>query len=199
MLKFLYLQIRLAHRGFLHHRYRQIASIMGHTIFITGGCRSGKSTHALARAQALGAETVFIATCRPGDAEMERRIARHRAERPAAWRTVEEYGPLADVLRSETQRDSAIILDCLTLYVSNLLVSDMPTGGIIENIREIAEIIAQGAANAIVVSNEVGWGIVPDNALARDFRDIAGTANQIVAARANEVICMIAGIPMRIK
>lgn len=172
---------------------------MGTMILITGGCRSGKSSYALKRAEALDRERVFIATCRPDDAEMTQRIARHQAERSAAWRTIEDYGSLIGTLETETRRGATLVIDCLTLYVSNLLLANEPSDAVISNVRELTAIIARGEATAIIVSNEVGWGIVPDNALARAFRDIAGTANRVIAESADEVYCMIAGIPIKIK
>lgn len=165
-------------------------------LFVLGGARSGKSRYALNRAEALPGALLFVATAQALDKEMDSRIARHREERGPRWRTIEEPFDLAAVVRAEAKADGVLLIDCLTLWASNLLLADQDidaaTGALVEALGE-----AQGPV--ILVANEVGLGIVPDNALARRFRDVAGTVNQAVAACVNEAVFMAAGLSMRLK
>jgi len=164
--------------------------------FVLGGARSGKSAHAQKLAQAaaarLGTAPVMIATAQALDAEMAERIARHRAERGAAWRTVEAPLNLADAVRVLKPGEVAVI-DCLTLWLSNLMHAEAEIGQMTDNL--LAELTAT-PAEVIVVSNEVGQGIVPDNAVARRFRDEAGRLHQAVAAGAVRTLVMFAGLPL---
>jgi len=164
---------------------------------ILGGARSGKTTHALRAAEAAAETTgrglVMIATAEALDGEMEERIARHRAERGPRWRTLEAPLDLAGALGQVGAAETAVV-DCLTLWVSNL----MHAGRDIE--METASLIAALAGrDVLLVSNEVGLGIVPDNALARRFRDAAGRLNQQVAAAADQVVFVAAGLPLVLK
>ncbi|MDR5652856.1 bifunctional adenosylcobinamide kinase/adenosylcobinamide-phosphate guanylyltransferase [Ruixingdingia sedimenti] len=165
------------------------------TILITGGVRSGKSLLAETRAAALPGRPVYIATAEPGDAEMAERIAAHRARRGAEWRTVEVPLDLAGALDA-TDGHGPRLVDCLTLWLSNLM-------GAGRNWRAEAEALAATLARqqspVILVTNEVGMGIVPANALARAFRDAAGGLNQRIAAMADEVILTVAGQPLKVK
>lgn len=165
-------------------------------LLVIGGARSGKSRHAQAMAEGAGTELVFIATAQAFDNEMSDRIARHRADRSAIWHTVEAPLALGEALLAEDRPDRVILVDCLTLWASNLLLADRDLEGAIADLD--ARITAM-AGRIILVSNEVGFGIVPDNALARRFRDLAGTLNQRVARIASQVDLVVAGLPQRIK
>ena len=161
---------------------------------VLGGARSGKSRFALARAESTSSRLVMIATAEALDAEMAERIARHRAERGARWRTVEAPLDLARALRSLTRDDCAVV-DCLTLWLSNLMHAERDLEA------EWAALIdaLAGPVDAILVSNEVGWGVVPDNALARRFRDEAGRLHQRLAGEAERVVLVVAGLPLILK
>ena len=186
---------------------------MGRLILVLGGARSGKSRFAQQLAQACSDEehrsVVYVATAEAGDEHMRQRIERHRRGRPSGWETVEAPQNVAAAVEATGDSAAAIIVDCLTLWISNLLLA----GGEEFNeaqaasreeaiLDEVATLIrAAGKANArvIVVSNEVGMGIVPLTSLGRIFRDIAGWANQALAQAADEVYVMWAGLPQRIK
>jgi adenosylcobinamide kinase/adenosylcobinamide-phosphate guanylyltransferase len=163
------------------------------TTLILGGARSGKTRHALRAAEATGRPLVMIATAEPLDAEMADRIAHHRAERGSRWRTIEAPLDLAGALRQVTPQETAVV-DCLTLWVSNLMHAehDLETAA-------AGLIAALAGRDVLLVSNEVGLGIVPDNALARRFRDAAGRLNQQVAAAADRVVFIAAGLPLVMK
>jgi adenosylcobinamide kinase/adenosylcobinamide-phosphate guanylyltransferase len=170
------------------------------TTLVAGGCRSGKSRQALELGEKLaGRRNLFVATCQPHDAEMAARIAHHRQERGRHWTTVEaplepdriivEQGPGADVL----------LIDCLTLWISNLMMVHKKDDGILQAVDRLHRAVAAPACPIILVSNEVGAGIVPENPMARRFRDLAGWCNQRMAAACNKVIWMVAGIAVPIK
>ncbi|MBX7200092.1 MAG: bifunctional adenosylcobinamide kinase/adenosylcobinamide-phosphate guanylyltransferase [Rhodospirillaceae bacterium] len=167
---------------------------MGFTL-ILGGARSGKSTFAQKEAEAAGGSLVMIATAEAMDREMSERIARHRAERGPAWRTVEAPIDLAHAIVGLKDSDSAVV-DCLTLWVSNLLMRGMnvgaETGGLIAALEACP-------ARLWLISNETGMGIVPENALARSFRDEAGRLHQRLAAKAAQVKLIVAGLPLTLK
>jgi len=166
------------------------------SLLVLGGARSGKSRYAQARAEALDAELVFIATAQAFDAEMAERIARHRDDRGARWTTVEAPVELAAAIRAECREDRVLLIDCLTLWTSNLLLAgrDIPAAT-----AELVAAIDAAAGPLVLVSNEVGLGIVPDNELARRFRDDAGRVNQQVAAAVDEAMFIAAGLPLRLK
>ncbi|MFH1421582.1 MAG: bifunctional adenosylcobinamide kinase/adenosylcobinamide-phosphate guanylyltransferase [Planctomycetota bacterium] len=172
---------------------------MGKFIFLTGGVRSGKSRFAVNMAKKISGDVTFIATCIPKDKEMKVRVEKHKKDRPAAWKTVEEEKDIASVLQSLGGKDAVAIVDCLTLLISNLLISGSSEREIINKIKEIVEATKQSTHTVIIVSNEVGCGIVPDSELGRKFRDITGSANQLVAAGASEVYFTVSGIPIKIK
>lgn len=169
---------------------------MGQLTLVTGGCRSGKSRFAQQLVEAACAQRIYLATATVLDEEMAHRVARHRADRDRSWRTIEAPLQVAERLHHP---DSAVLLDCLTLWVTNLMMAE----------RTDAEIEAAGAAlvaalrsapgPVVVVTNEVGLGIVPMNAMARRFRDLSGFLAQRVAAAADRVVWMVAGIPVCIK
>jgi adenosylcobinamide kinase/adenosylcobinamide-phosphate guanylyltransferase len=164
-------------------------------ILVGGGARSGKSRYALDLARRYGPRLVFLATAEPLDSEMEARIARHRAERAPEFSTIEEPFKIADVIR-DTKAD-AIVVDCLTLWLSNTMHAFGHK--LDEEIEQLAGAITQTSSTVILVTNEVGCGIVPDNDISRDFRDRAGFLNQRVAAAADEVYWMVFGCALRVK
>lgn len=166
------------------------------SLYVLGGARSGKSRYAQARAEALGGDPVFVATAEAFDDEMQGRIARHQADRDARWRTVEVPRDLPAAIDALSAREAVVLVDCLTLWVSNLLLAD---ADIARAASELCGAIARFEGHLILVSNEVGLGIVPDNALARQFRDAAGQLNQSVAAAASEVVLLAAGLPLTLK
>ena len=168
-------------------------------ILILGGCRSGKSSHALQLAEGMGQRRVFVATCVPHDDEMQTRVDRHRQERNDTWDTLEVPVDLADAITAHSPSADVMLLDCLTLWLSNLLMETQDVKQIRRWIDQLAEAV-KAAPNAVVlVSNEVGAGIVPENRLARLYRDLAGWTNQAVAAACNRVVWTVAGIPVTIK
>jgi adenosylcobinamide kinase / adenosylcobinamide-phosphate guanylyltransferase len=170
------------------------ANSAGHSVLLLGGARSGKSRIAQARAEALPGELVYIATGEARDAEMTERIARHRADRGPRWRTVEAPIDLPEALHREQGR--VLLVDCLTLWLSNLMLNEHDVAAATDRLLAALE----AARNTVlIVSNEVGMGIVPENALARRFRDEAGRLNQRVAAAADEVVIVAAGLTLRMK
>ena len=165
-----------------------------------GGCRSGKSRYALELAtQAAGRNRIFVATCMPGDKEMEERVRRHQKERSQSWTTVEAPLSLAEALDEHDRQGNVIVVDCLTLWLSNLLLEINNPEEIEVHIKRLIQSLESSQCPVFLVSNEVGTGIVPENRLARRFRDVAGFANQSVAACSDMVIWMVAGIPVSIK
>ena len=170
----------------------------GSVVLIGGGARSGKSRFALARASALGERRVFVATGQAFDGEMERRIALHREERGDTFTTIEEPLDLARVLREPPAAD-VVLVDCLTLWLSNLLVRGDDEQAIARAVADLCAVLAGRRRHVVVVTNEVGLGIVPDNALARTFRDVAGRAHQEIAAIADEVHVAILGSVLRLR
>lgn len=171
---------------------------MGKLVFITGGARSGKSTFALAEARGQEGRRVFLATLEPGDEEMRLRAERHRADRGSGWDTIEEPLAIAVALRKLSVDYDVVLLDCLTLWLSNVLHSGLDAGAESEGLASALDSARRSAA-VYVVSNELGAGIVPHNALARQFRDHAGMLNQRVAALADEAYLMVSGIAVRLK
>ncbi len=163
---------------------------------VLGGARSGKSAYAERLVEEAGGTCVYLATATAGDREMGERIARHQARRGRHWITVEEPLDLAQALAAAAGPGRAVLVDCLTLWLSNLLVA----GRDIARERERLMQVLPGLDGALVlVSNEVGLGIVPENALARRFRDEAGWLHQAIAAHASSVVFMAAGLPMTLK
>jgi len=168
--------------------------------FITGGARSGKSAFALRVASRIKGKKAYIATAEALDDEMKERIHKHKAERGNDWDTYEAPLGIADTLQDIKGKYKTILLDCLTLWLSNtLLTSEQTEESIDAFIDRLNSLNSVDGLHLYIVSNEVGMGIVPDNALSRRFRDLAGTLNQRIAALADEVNLVIAGIPVRIK
>ncbi|MEJ2167053.1 MAG: bifunctional adenosylcobinamide kinase/adenosylcobinamide-phosphate guanylyltransferase [Desulfobacterales bacterium] len=169
-------------------------------VFVIGGCRSGKSRQALDTAGRMaGNKKIFIATCVPLDAEMKQRVDRHQRERSRDWQTVEAPVDLPRAIMEGSRQADVLLVDCLTLWVSNLLMEIEDDETIAERITVLTQSVASASCPVILVSNEVGGGIVPENKLARRFRDLSGAANQAVAAQADRVVWMVAGIPVQIK
>ena len=193
----------------------------GRMVLITGGARSGKSTFAERLAMASGKEVIYVATCMPQDEEMQQRVEEHRRRRPPAWRTREEPFHPGRAMREEDSPGRCFILDCLTLFLSNHLCSALGVGigpgdpcDAIENTRmtsaeavevvmrearQLAQTVRKLSADALVVTNEVGMGLVPEWPLGRLFRDLAGRVNQEFAGLADEVYAMFCGLPLRVK
>jgi adenosylcobinamide kinase/adenosylcobinamide-phosphate guanylyltransferase len=172
---------------------------MGKIIFITGGARSGKSRLAESLAEGFGTPLCYLATGEARDEEMADRIAAHRARRGNDWQTVEEPLRLLEALKAAEGRFQAVLVDCVTLWLTNLLLSHEDASRALTEVRALAESLPDLTTPLILVSNEVGMGIVPDNALARTFRDLAGKSNQILAAAADEVYVTISGMPLKLK
>lgn len=176
---------------------------------VLGGARSGKSAHAEKLAMAAGKNVVYIATAQAGDPEMAARIAHHRARRDQAWMTVEEPLALGGAISEWSSPERVLLIDCLTVWLSNLLFShthDFPEVGIIvpparfaEERERFLQALDQAAGDVIVVSNEVGMGIVPQGAVSRWFVDEAGRLNQAVAACCDRAVWVAAGLPLALK
>ncbi|HEY2525563.1 MAG TPA: bifunctional adenosylcobinamide kinase/adenosylcobinamide-phosphate guanylyltransferase [Candidatus Binataceae bacterium] len=173
---------------------------MGSVTLITGAARSGKSAHALALAKrAAGARRFFIATAEALDDEMRERIAHHRASRSADFATIEEPIAIAPALAKLAHRADVVVVDCLTLWISNLLMARLSDEEIVAEARGLAGAMESAPFACFVVTGEVGAGIVPENAIARRFRDLLGWTNQAVARAAERVELMVAGYPIRVK
>lgn len=166
-------------------------------IFITGGARSGKSRLALEEALRVPGKKAFIATAEESDDEMRERIRRHKQDRGEGWETYEEPLKIADVLGGMEGHYGVIVIDCLTLWLSNVMQSTLDVDAEIEQF--ISSLARLSLPSVFIVSNEVGMGIVPENELARRFRDVAGRLNQRVAGAADEVYVTLSGIPVKIK
>jgi adenosylcobinamide kinase/adenosylcobinamide-phosphate guanylyltransferase len=164
-----------------------------------GGARSGKSRYAIEQAREIGGSTAFVATARAHDADMAARIARHRAERAAHWTTVEEpYGVVAAGRRAAAAHDLAV-LDCVTIWVANLMERGDDDAAVLGAADDLAKLMGERLLSIIVVSNEVGDGVHPATEAGRRFRDLLGLVNQRLAAAADRVTLMVAGIPLSVK
>lgn len=185
---------------------------MSKLILVTGGARSGKSIFAEGKAKEFGQNVLYVATSKPIDDEMNQRIAKHRAQRPSQWETIEEYKNLDAALVDIIQDKDAVLLDCITIMVTNLMLDecydwDTPTRDKVEEIENLVKHQIEGLISLskmskvpfILVTNEIGLGVVPSSAIGRDFRDIAGRMNQILAKAADEVYLCVSGIPMKLK
>lgn len=184
---------------------------MGKLTLILGGARSGKSSYAERLAQQHGGEVLYVATAQPLDGEMAERIDNHRKNRPVNWQTLEIPGAVGTWLISRPPQADVILVDCLTLLVSNLVmavssgkdedltVDEETAAALVEaEITQMLDAVQAVPADWIIVSNEVGLGLVPPYPLGRVYRDLLGRANQRVASHSDQVIFMIAGIPMRL-
>jgi adenosylcobinamide kinase/adenosylcobinamide-phosphate guanylyltransferase len=167
---------------------------------ILGGARSGKSRYGLGLAAPFPAPRLFVATCEPRDAEMEARIEAHQRERGADWTSLEVPLDLTAALRAAQEGYGVILVDCLTMWVSNLMLQEgASAGGIQTACEHLVAAMEETVTPTILISNEVGCGIVPDNPLARRFRDQAGWLHQRLAQVADLVVLMVAGVPLLIK
>ena len=167
--------------------------------FITGGCRSGKSRYALDYADRHFSKKIYLATCEALDEEMAQRIERHKKLRGPEWRTIEEPIQIVDQIRLHGDRVEVILLDCLTLWLSNLLIKWDDDLRIIKETERLIDTIEQSQTSFLIVSNEAGMGIVPVDPLSRRFRDLSGMANQKMAEAAHTAILMVSGIPVFLK
>lgn len=175
------------------------AAVAAGITLVLGGARSGKTGHALTIAERCGGPLVYLATAQARDDEMRDRIRRHREERGGRWRTVEEPLDLAGSLRRHATEGATVLVDCLTLWLANLMEAgrDLPAES--AALADALDASRNGGGRVVLVSNEVGLGIVPENALARRFRDEAGRLHQAVARTADSVLFMVAGLPMTVK
>lgn len=187
----------------------------GKLLLISGGARCGKSTLAENYAKTSGREVVYVATSQVLDEEMKERVRAHRRSRPSTWPTVEEPYALEKVLwQYGRRRERLLLVDCLTLWLSNILLDKVGFNGeqladskigpviatyILTRAKNVAALAAKVPAEVVLVTNEVGWGLVPENTLARLYRDLAGKTNQAFAAQADEVYMVVAGLPLRLK
>lgn len=167
----------------------------GSLTFIVGGARSGKSRHAETLVAALPPPWIYIATAQAFDDEMAERIAVHRARRDGNWQTIEAPDGLETVLGT-LPPGRPVLVDCLTLWLTNVMLAGQDVDAAS---HRLAEALGARRGPWFVVSNEVGWGIVPENALARQFRDAQGRLNQMIAKQADSVFAMFAGLPLRVK
>ena len=168
-------------------------------IFITGGVRSGKSRFAQEVAKKFPGSKAYLATAQALDAEMRGRITRHQKSRPRTWQTLEEPVHIGDVIQKEGRRFGLILLDCLTLWLSNLMMAGWSQKRILGETARFLKMARKSSATFIFVSNEVGLGVVPDNPSARFFRDVSGMIHQRVAQEADEVYFLTCGLPQKIK
>jgi adenosylcobinamide kinase/adenosylcobinamide-phosphate guanylyltransferase len=172
---------------------------------ITGGARCGKSRFAELLAAHTKRPVVYIATAQIGDEEMALRVKKHQQQRPSTWRLIEEPRNIRDTLLQLKDEDVIILLDCVTLWLTNLLLADGDLSNneretqILDVVKEVAQLAQKIKPQVIFVSNEVGQGIVPEYPLARAYRDLAGRSNQILAHSADDVYLVVAGFPMEIK
>lgn len=169
---------------------------MANITLVLGGARSGKSTYAEKLAAVSGKPKLYLATAEAFDSEMHERISQHQMRRGNGWKSIEVPVALEPVLLAPEYANHVILVDCLTLWLSNLLCKELDVEA---NMAQLLETLGQTQAEVILVSNEVGQGIVPDNALARSFRDYSGILHQKVAVLADCVVWMVAGIPTTIK
>ncbi len=168
-------------------------------IFVTGGCRSGKSQFALDYANQHFHKKLYLATAEAFDEEMAKRIEDHKKKRGLDWQTVEEPIKVADAIRQHANHTEVILLDCITLWLSNLLMRQKSDHEVMNEVSTLIDTVKQGQSSFIIVSNEVGMGIVPVESLGRRFRDLAGMANQKIADVAQTVVLMVSGMPVFLK
>ena len=168
-------------------------------IFITGGCRSGKSRFALNYTNQHFSKKIYLATCEALDEEMAQRIEHHKKMRGPEWHTIEEPVEIVDKIRQYGDKVEVILLDCITLWLSNILMKWDSDSRIMNEVDRSVNVIKQSPTSFIIVSNEVGMGIVPAEPLGRRFRDLSGMVNQKIAEVADTVIYMVSGIPLFLK
>jgi adenosylcobinamide kinase / adenosylcobinamide-phosphate guanylyltransferase len=167
-------------------------------ILVGGGTRSGKSNFALSLARSLGSRRLFVATAQAGDDEMRERIGRHRSTRGSDFQTMEEPIAVVDLIRQVHDQD-VVVLDCLTLWLANLLMEGNDPDMVLRRVEELAAVLAQRFVHTVIVSSEVGLGLVPETPLGRTFRDVAGLAHQRLASMADQVYFGVLGVMLRLK
>ena len=166
---------------------------------IGGGVRSGKSAFALSAARALGTRRVFIATAEAFDDEMRERAVRHRQERGGEFSTIEAPRALVAALRGASPQADVVVIDCLTLWLSNLLLEGLDQAAIAARVDELCSALKESEAHVVIVSNEVGMGVVPDSKLGRLFRDVSGAAHQVLARQCDELYFALMGQLLRLR
>jgi adenosylcobinamide kinase/adenosylcobinamide-phosphate guanylyltransferase len=169
------------------------------SILITGGARSGKSQFAQKLAVAAGGKVLFIATAEAKDEAMRLRIEAHQQSRPKGWKTVEAPLGVSEIIGQHASKAETVVIDCITMLVANIMLQERGEEPVLKEIEALINQMDELKANFILVTNEVGLGLVPDNELGRRYRDCLGRANQILAQHADEVYLMVAGIPVRLK
>jgi adenosylcobinamide kinase / adenosylcobinamide-phosphate guanylyltransferase len=183
---------------------------LGKIILLLGGARSGKSHYAQMLAEQSAQKVLFVATAEAGDEDMRLRIEKHKQNRPSAWRTLEARDHLGSRIEDEIGDESLVLIDCITLLVNNIfcrydekqfedIADSVLEKQVISEMNELITCFRKVKADFIIVSNEVGLGLVPDNRMGRLYRDILGRANQMLAQSSSEVYLMVAGIPLRVK
>ncbi|KEI00417.1 bifunctional adenosylcobinamide kinase/adenosylcobinamide-phosphate guanylyltransferase [Clostridium botulinum] len=186
---------------------------MGKIILVTGGARSGKSSYAENIAKDIKGNILYIATSIPFDDEMKHRVEKHKESRPKFWDTYEGYKDLHIVVKEKNNLYEGMLLDCVTIMTSNFMFEyigdkieeadnttlDKVEKNILQNFEKLLNEVSIGNSTMILVTNELGYGIVPENKLARVYRDIVGRVNQYIASRANQVYLVVCGIPMKVK
>ncbi|NLL90717.1 MAG: bifunctional adenosylcobinamide kinase/adenosylcobinamide-phosphate guanylyltransferase [Dehalococcoidales bacterium] len=172
-------------------------------ILITGGARAGKSSFAQKLAAESGGKVLFVATAEARDEDMRRRIEKHQKSRPSNWKTLESPSEVAKAISQNGGEYEVVVIDCITMLVSNVMLAaddeETAESAVINEIEALIKAMQTKPSAFIVVSNEVGLGIVPDNELSRNYRDLLGRANQLMAQYADEVYFMVAGIPVKIR
>jgi adenosylcobinamide kinase/adenosylcobinamide-phosphate guanylyltransferase len=174
-------------------------TVVHHSRFVLGGARSGKSRYALEQARQIGGSVAFVATGRTLDPDMAARIARHRSERPAGWTTVEEPREVVVAARRAATSHDLLVIDCVTVWIANLMERGDDDTAVLAAADDLAKLMRERLASFIIVSNEVGAGVHPPTALGRRFGDLLGFVNQGLAAAADRVTLMVAGIPLTVK
>jgi adenosylcobinamide kinase/adenosylcobinamide-phosphate guanylyltransferase len=180
------------------------------TVLLIGGARSGKSSYAEELAREIGGEVLFVATAEARDEEMHRRIDVHKKSRPAHWHTLEAPCRVGSCISADERKLTVVVLDCITLLVNNILCQHMAVHGedvndktveddVKAEIKAVIDCMQKSPATYIIVTNEVGEGIIPLGASTRIYRDVLGRANQMLARAVDEVYLMVAGIPLRVK
>lgn len=174
-------------------------TVVHHSHLLLGGARSGKSRYAVEQARVIGGLAAVVATARAVDRDMAARIARHRAERPAQWVTLEEPLDVAAACRRAARSHDLVIVDCVTVWVSNLMERGDDDTLVLAAVDDLAKLLRERLVSIILVSNEVGQGVHPPTELGRRFRDLLGLVNQRLAAAADRVTLMVAALPLTVK
>jgi adenosylcobinamide kinase/adenosylcobinamide-phosphate guanylyltransferase len=174
-------------------------TVVHHSHLLLGGARSGKSRYAVELARVIGGSGAVVATARALDGDMAARIARHRAERPAGWATIEEPYDVPAACRRAARSHDVVLVDCITVWVSNLMERGDDEAPVLAAADDLAKMLRERLVSVILVSNEVGQGVHPPTELGRRFRDLLGLVNQRLAAAADRVTLMLAALPLTVK